>query len=168
MPYIPIKGNLAVETTIALRRLAEAKPGETVTYTELNALCGCDVRHRRNVLTTSTNKLLSEQGMVFVVDWGRGVRLVPNEEVPSLSTADLRKLSKAAKRASRRLQAVDYDSLSAQSKLQHNTSLTILQFIQKGATERTQKVIADAVGNRTRPLPMDETLKLFGSKAIQE
>jgi hypothetical protein len=160
---IPIRGLLAIETKIVLDRLAKAQPGETVSYEELNKLTGCDVRKRRNVLTTSTNKLLTEQSKVFVAETGKGIRLLRNEEIPTLGTKDIARVGRIAKRSIRRLAATDYDKLSEQGKLHHNTSMTILALVQRGSTAKSLSLVEEAVGKRTSPLPVGETLKLFGS-----
>ncbi|CAM6006560.1 unnamed protein product [Sphagnum balticum] len=161
--FIPIRGQLAVETSIALERLSKAKPGETVTYTELNELCGCDVRKRRNIITTPINKLLSEQSKVFVTEHSKGIRLLKNEEIPSLGFKDISRIGKIAKRSVRRLAASDYDSLSETAKIAHNTHLTILSMMNRGATKKSLSLVTEAVEKRTHPLPLGDTLKLFSA-----
>lgn len=160
--FVPIRGQLAVETSIALERLGKAKPGETVLYSELDQLCGCNVRKRRNIITTSTNKLLVEQSKVFVAEHGKGIRLLTNEEIPSLGFRDISRISRIAKRCVRRLAASDYDALSDTAKIAHNTHLTILTMMERGATKKSLSAVTEAVIKRTHPLPLSETLKLFG------
>lgn len=160
---IPIRGLMAIETKIVLERLAKAHPGETVTYEELNKLTGCDVRKRRNVITTSTNKLLNEQLKVFVADVGKGIRLLTNEEIPALGARDISRVGRIAKRSIKRLAATDYDKLSEQGKITHNTGMTIMALVQRGSTAKSMALVQEAVGKRTTPLPVGETLKLFGA-----
>lgn len=159
---LPIRGLLAIETQIVMDRLAKAQPGETVLYEELDNLTGCNVRKRRNVITTSTNKLLAEQGKVFIADWGKGIRLLKNEEIPSLGSRDIARVGRIAKRCIRKLAVSDYDKLSDQAKIVHNTNMTILTLVQRGSTAKSLQLIQDAVVKRTNPLPLAETLRLFG------
>jgi hypothetical protein len=160
---IPIRGLLAIETKIVLERLAKAQPGETVTYEELNKLAGCDVRKRRNIITTSTNKLLVEQAKVFVSETGKGMRLLHNEEIPALGARDIGRVGRIAKRSIRKLAAADYDKLSEQAKIQHNTHMTLLSLVQRGATTKSLALVQEAVTKRTNPLPIGDTLKLFSA-----
>lgn len=161
--FIPIRGQLAIETSIALERLSKAKPGETVTYKELSELCGCDVRKRRDIITTPINKLLSEQSKVFITEHGKGIRLLTNEEIPALGFKDIGRIGKIAKRSVRRLAASDYDTLSETAKIAHNTHLTILSMMERGTTKKSLTLVTEAVGKRTHPLPLGDTLKLFSS-----
>lgn len=158
---IPIRGMLALETRLCLDRLAKCQPGELVSYAELNEITGCNVQQRRNVISTSINKLLSEQAMVFVAQHGEGIRLLTNEEIPSLGSRDIARIGRIAKRSSRRLAAADYDKLSEVGRVQHNTHLTILSLIQRGSTKKTVSLIEEAVGKRAHPLPLGDTIKLF-------
>lgn len=160
---IPIRGMLAIETTIVLERLGKAKPGETVSYQELDRLTGCNVRLRRNVLTTSINKLLAEQAMVFVAERGKGIRLLLNEEIPSLGARDIRRIGRISKRCIRRLTATDYDKLSEQKRIEHNTHMTLLSLMQRGSTAKSLSLVQEAVTKRTNPLPLGDTLKLFSA-----
>lgn len=161
--HVPIRGMLAIETKIVLDRLAKAQPGECVPYAELDTLTGCNVRKRRNVITTAVNKLLSEQAKVFLTERGKGIRLLTNEEIPSIGARDISRVGRIAKRSIRRLAATDYDKLSEQGKILHNTHMTILALVQRGATAKSLALIQDAVAKRTNPLPVGETLKLFSS-----
>jgi hypothetical protein len=161
--HIPIRGLLAIETRIVLERLAKAQPGETVTYEELDRITGCNVRKRRNVLTTPINKLLNEQAMVFVSEVGKGIRLLTNEEIPNLGQRDITRVGRIAKRSIKRLAAVDYDKLSEQGKIIHNTSMTILALAQRSSTTKSMSLVQEAVGKRTSPLPLGDTLRLFSS-----
>lgn len=160
---IPVRGLLAIETQIVLERMAKMNPGEVVSYSELSSLASCDVQKRRNVITTSTNKLLAEQGKVFVAEHGKGVRLLTNEEIPSLGAKEIGRISKISKRVARKMATVDYDALSEQAKLHHNTHLTILTLMQRASTQKSLKTVEDAVVKRTNALPLGETLKLFGA-----
>lgn len=160
---IPVRGLLSVETEIALDRLSQAVPGEVIEYGELDKLCGCEVRKRRNILDTSMRRLLAEQGMVFVAEHGKGLRLLKNEEIPSVGFKDIARIGKISKRCARRLSAVDYDTLSAQSKIAHNTHLTVLSLFQRASTKSSLQKVGQAVADRTHPLPVGDTLRLFGT-----
>src|SRR5579872_7337382 len=153
---VPIRGLLAIETKIVLDRLVKAQPGETISYDELNKLTGCDVRKRRNVLTTPINKLLNEQAMVFVSEVGKGIRRLTNDEIPALGSRDIGRIGRLAKRSIRRLAATDYDKLSEQGKIQHNTHMTLLSLMQRSSTARSLTLVQEAVTKRTNPLPVGE------------
>lgn len=159
---MPIRGLLAAETKIVLDRLAEAKPGETVTYNELNMLTKCDVRKRRHMLTTPINKLLSEQARVFVANRGLGLRLLFNSEIPSLGQRDLSRVRNVVRRSARRLATVDYNSLSPELRIQHNSILTVYALFQRSTTTGAMRRIEEAVATQSRTLPLRDTLKLFG------
>lgn len=161
--YIPIRGLLAVETKIVLERLSKANPGDTVTYKELDELAKCNVRKRRNVITTSVNKLLVEHGKVFISEKGVGIRLLKNEEIPSLGPRDISRVSNIARRCMRRLAAVNFDELPTEEKVRHNASLTILTLFQRGSTTKAVKMIEETVRKQSNPLPLGETMKLFSS-----
>ena len=146
---------------VCLERLAKAIPGEVVPYSELDALAKCDVRKRRNVLITPINKLLVEQGKVFVAERGKGIRLLKNEEIPSLGNQDISRVSRIARRCIKRLAAVNFDALPDEEKVRHNTGMTILTLFQRGATQKAVKLIEETVRKQSNPLPLGETLKLF-------
>lgn len=160
---IPIRGMLALETRLCLDRLAKCQPGELVSYAELNEITGCNVQKRRNVISTSISKLLSEQAMVFVPQHGEGIRLLTNEEIPNLGSRDITHIGRIAKRSSRRFAATDYDKLSDTGRIQHNTYMTLLSLIQRGSTKKAIGMIEKAVEKHAHALPLTETIKLFSS-----
>ena len=160
--YRPIRGLLAIETKICLERLAKAEPGETVLYEELNNLAKCDVRKRRNVISTSTSKLLTEQGKVFIAERGKGVRLLRNEEIPNLGARDTSRIGRIARRCAKKLAAANFDALSPEAKVRHNASMTVMALFQRGSTAKAVKLIEETVRKQANPLPLTETLKLFG------
>lgn len=160
---IPVRGLLAIETQIVLERMSKMLPGEVVTYAELNKLSSCNVQERRNVISTSANKLLAEQGKVFVAEHGKGVRLLTNEEIPSLGAKEIGRIAKISKRVAKKMSSVDYDKLSEQGKIHHNTHMTILVLMQRASTKKSLETVEGAVVKRTSPLPLGETLKLFGA-----
>ena len=157
----PIRGMMATETRIVLERLSKVQPGETVTYRELDQLTACDIRQRVYVINTARNKLLSEEGKVFVTERGIGVRLLENEEIAKLGTQDTSRISHIARRCAKKLAAADYDALSSDGKIRHNANMTVMMLFQRASTAKSLKLIEEKVKINTNPLPMAETLKLF-------
>jgi hypothetical protein len=160
--HIPIKGLLAIESKIVLDRLSKAQPGETIPYAELDKLTGCDVRKKRCAIHTPISKLLVEQGMVFICERGVGIRLLHNSEIPSLGQRDITRVSNISRRCIKRLTAVNFESLSSEEKVSHNTALTLLSLFQRGSSNKSMKLVEESVKRQANPLPMAETLKLFG------
>jgi hypothetical protein len=158
----PIRGLMAVESKTVLDRLTLVQPGETVSYVELNDLTQCDVRKQRYVLTTPINKLLCEQGKVFVAERGVGIRLLHNSEIPSLGQRDISRVGNISRRCLRRLSAVSFDTLPPDRKVAHNTAMTVLALFQRGSTAKTVRRIEEAVKTTSSSIPINETLKLFG------
>ena len=160
--YIPMRGIMAVETKIVLERLALMQPGETVTYEELDKITGCNVRKRSYVMRTPIKKLLTDSGKVFVAERSVGLRLVRNSEIPQLSNKDITRIRHIAQRSIRHLAAVKFEELSVEEKVRHNTNMTLLAMFQRVTTPNSVKVIEESVKRQSNPLPITETLKLFG------
>ena len=119
---------ISIDTHVVYKRITALNPGEIVSYTELSTLIGRDFQSfGRGNYETAQKIALRENRMVFSSVRGVGIKRLKNEEIPAVvGYGTMTKIRKAAKRGGKKIIASDYDTLSSEGKIRHNTGLSIL------------------------------------------
>lgn len=142
--------------------LAKAEPGETVTYEEMSEAIGRDVRRfARPALYTALRQQVRES-RVFESVPNEGYKRLTDEQVVATQAANgLSRISRTARRTAQRVQAVNFDGLSNQSKIAHNTQLSMLGAVAQMTKPSVLLAVEQSVKQRGDCLPVGETLKLM-------
>lgn len=104
-----------VETKLIYQRLIKAEIGELVTYDELTQIVGTDIRKRRHWLDSAKDKA-EREGYFFGPVTGQGVRRMTHDEAVALIDPT-EKTQRAARKAIRRSERLDYDSMTPESRV---------------------------------------------------
>lgn len=153
----------SADTKILENVLAEAKVGQTFTYSELSAAIGRDVReHALASLRTARRGVLKSKGFVFAVE--RDIGLVRLDDVGILKSMefDRRRLQRGAKRSLRKLTVVDFENLAEEDKRKHIVASAQMGAIAMFSHKTASRKIESHVTTH-KQLPIGETLKMFGA-----
>lgn len=153
---------LSVDTRLLYQRLIKLQPGEAVTYDELSALIGADVRvKRRSNLYSAMRKALSDHVVCSAVI-KYGIKRLQDDEIAGLGDGVVDRIHGAAGRAVKKLSCVsDFDALSNDNKVKHNAAMSMVGAIALATKpSRVEKVTA-AVRTAQSQLPVAKTLELF-------
>lgn len=124
-------------------RLSQLSAGEEIDYESLLKVAGLSLpldARSRFILVSARKKLLKERNFVFGTIHGRGLRCLSDEEKIDLGKNSFRRIRRESGRTARKIGSVDYDKLSNESKVKHNTYLSVLGAL--GAITQTSKVAA--------------------------
>lgn len=152
---------LSVDVRLIQERLAKAAPGETVTYEELNALVGRDVRgDARYCLTSACRRLLAEQ-VVFAAVRTVGMKRLDDAGLLTLPQAAFDSMRRKARKTARKLTAIQYESLDRSQKAQHNAAVSVLGLVAHVTKPRHMERLRGRVEETQGALPIGKTLEAF-------
>jgi hypothetical protein len=153
---------LSVDTRLVEQRLMEAKPGDTVPYSELSQIIGRNVQNgARHVLTTAINRALGN-GAVFACVTNVGVKRLADVEIVATGDSAARKMRRLARRSVRKLsQVVDFAALPKPVQVRHNTLMSVMGAVAHFSKESAIKKVEAKVAETSQALPLGKTLEVF-------
>jgi len=156
----------SLDTEAILQRLIRATRDDPyVTYKEASGIIGRDVQQEaRYVLDSARRAAERDYGMVFGVEQNVGLKLLTDEETVQAALKPIEHTRRTARRTARMLTTVDYDKLSPESQLTHNTRLSQLGVLIHAASSKGMKRLAEGVRAAGRTLSLDATLEHFKRK----
>jgi len=152
----------SADTLIIENRLRNTEPGDLVTYDELSTLLGRDVRKYCSGFVQTARKSLITEGVFFDTIKNQGYQRLDNEQACNASQHYIDRARRTAKRGINHLRHVAFDSLTKDGKKKHLTASAQLGTMHMFATGSAAKKIGNKVNGSTTPVPVGETLKLFG------
>lgn len=154
---------ISIDSQVLFNRLEKMKKGDFVSYDELTALIDKDVQNSaRYNLTTARNKMLSEHGVVFEPVHNEGLNALTDEEnALSSGAVALKRIRKTAHRAVKRLTAVEFDGLSNEAKVAHNTGLGMAGAFLAITKSKTVKRVEVEARNTGEIISLNKTIELF-------
>lgn len=151
----------SADTKVLENVLSEAKVGDLVTYEQLSAAIGRDVRaFALPSLGSARRCLLNTKSMVFGTERGVGVRRLNDSEIVSTTEDDRRRIHRATTRSLRKLSVVKYSGLTNEDKRRHTVAAAQIGAIAMFASKNSEKKIASHVKTQEN-VAIGETLKLF-------
>lgn len=159
---------ISVDTRLLYERLAKLEKGETVTYTELSAIIGRDVRgpRARHLLDRARKLALENDNVVVEAVVNEGLRR-PLDTVVVTTTGECyrRGVIRRAVIAARKYAAVDYGALSEADRVKHNAEVSQLGAIKAFAADSTTKQLEASISGQqyNGPLPIGKMLDVFRS-----
>ncbi|RJQ28372.1 hypothetical protein C4565_03655 [Candidatus Parcubacteria bacterium] len=159
IPTISLEAQLAAK----LLKQKGAEIGAVVSYADLTAAIGCDAQTKgRSAVNTARNKLQAEQGWIFAPIWNEGLKRLSDKEIVDVGESTIHKIKRAARRGFKKLsQVADFEKLDADTRLRHNVTATLLSFVERAATKKTQGRIESAIEKANAPLPFHKMLEAF-------
>ena len=144
--------------------LSKTQPGDIVTYDVLSeAIMGnCSPGEPKYPYILNARRILiNEHKMVFKAVPNSGVERLNDVQIVDRSERKLASTALAAKKEMRILTFVDFDKLSEEQRLTHNTQMSIFNVIKTvGQTDKV-KMIKNVIGNMGNRLEIAETVKAF-------
>lgn len=142
--------------------LAKVEPGQLVTYVELSAAIGRDVRtHAGAQLQTAIRTQLAE-GRVFEAIAGSGYRLLTSGEIVKTQAAKgFQRIGRMARRTAKKVGAAKFEELTNSEKVAHNAQLSMLGALGHLSKPRALETLEKHVTQNSAELPIGDTLKLM-------
>jgi len=135
--------------------LRDASPGDTVTYERLSASIGRDVQEdARGALQTARRLVLNEHRIVFDAVRGEGLMRLKDKQIVGLSDKARDHIRRTSRKTAKALVCVDYDALSPEDQVKHNTGLSMLGVIAELSTSRSVAKLESKVKEAGKELPL--------------
>jgi len=155
-------GQINVETQDVIDYLSKCKVGDIITYQELNRIALGDTQaEKRHVIQTARKRLLADYEMVFDVIMKVGLKRLSDQEIVETSASGFSRIRRIAKKRSCQLTVVNYDELSTEKQIEHNTNLAAYGAVSFMTQSKQIKKIKGKIENHNEKLQIGETLRLF-------
>jgi hypothetical protein len=153
---------MSADARLLRQRLEAMKPGEFVSYASLSEEIAKDVSGATPALHTARRSLLNNDGYVFAVERGKGLKRLRDEEIVSASDQDVNRIRRTAKKGARKLASVeDYAAMSNGAQLRHTTRLSVMTAVAHMASSKGIQKLETSANGRAKELPISETLAAF-------
>ena len=159
----PTRLQISIDTQLIIKRFERTTEGDVVSYAELDALIGRDVRgHAKGCTRTARKRLLKSQ-IHFECIPNVGFRRCNDTEKVHAGGGYIGKARRACKRGVAVTTSVaNYDTMSKADQVQHNMQLSVFQTLRALSTPHKQKAIAEKVEQAQTQLSLSETLRAIG------
>jgi hypothetical protein len=152
---------LSIDVKVTYDRLRAAKVGDVVTYQELSALIGRDIRKTAAwVLSSARRKVLHDDSIVFGVIYKVGVKRLNDQEIVATGHDAITMIHRRAVRSIKKITAVqDFHALSPADQIRHNTYASVLGMLSHTTRDKQIKRIEAVVEKSQAELAVQRTLK---------
>jgi hypothetical protein len=156
-------GLISIDAKSIYDRLMKCAVGEIVSYEELNALIGRDVRNGAHyALATACKKAMRQTGAVFGVIRKVGVKRLNDEEIAQSLTGPVERIHRTANAGLRRGACVEnFSALPRELQAQHNANLSLLGVMSHFTKGRQITALTARVEKAQATLPLQKTLEAF-------
>lgn len=135
--------------------LREVTVGDTVTYKRLSQSIARDVQtDARGALQTARRLVMNEDRIVFDAVRGEGLVRLKDEQIVSLSDRARDHIRRTSRKTAKALVCVDYDALSPDMQVKHNTGLSMLGVIAELSTSKSVAKLESKVKEAGAELPL--------------
>lgn len=159
----PFLGEASVDTRALVEVMRQVKPGEMISYGQLNDACGRDVQDRRHITDSARRILERDYSMVFRCIKNEGFIRLTNEKIVDVATTDRReKMRRQAGKAIKELACVAYEELLQPKQIEHNTNMALFGSMYQATSKQSVKKLQERVANAGGEIDLKGTLKLIG------
>lgn len=152
----------SAETIKLLALLSAANVGQVVTYEDMSAAIGRNVREFDRAAIYSARRMVqAEYRFVFATVTNVGLKRLSDNEIVELSGDDRTRIRKTVKRGLQRLAVTDYAKLDDKSRHAHLVASAQLAAAGAMVEEKAAKRIASKVTPGSGIPAIGETLKMF-------
>ena len=152
----------SADTITIEHRLRKLSVDEIVTYDELSTLLGRDVRTHCSGNMQTARKELEKDALFFGTVRGKGIVRLSNDGAVESSKSHLVRARRATTRGLRKLACVPFEQLSDKAKKSHLVTSAQLGAMNLFAKSSSARKIEQKTNGSEQPVPIGETLKLFG------
>jgi len=151
---------LSADAAILIAEFSRRNKGDTVTYDELQALIGWDVRTNRGILRTVRNRLLRDHAKVLDAVHTQGYRILTDAEiVEGRLGRDREQRRRSACRSKLRAGAVNLSELNERQRLTYVAEVTVAHITESTSGTAAVQRIADNANGSTQPLALNKALE---------
>lgn len=157
---------ISLDSQMLYDRLAEAKPGETISYAELTDLIGRDVQTEAyGCLATARRKARNHNRKVFGTLAKVGLKCLEDAEIVDSGYRSLTTVKRRARDGLKKLICLqDYNGLADHMKVKHNAVAAILMVANRMTTPKKVAALETVVSEKMQKLTFTQTLEFFGKK----
>ena len=150
-----------------IKTLSSLKQGERIKYSDLTEIIigECSPGGLKYPYLLSARRILTnEYKMLFRAVPNEGLERLEDPDIVSRSDKKLAAATRAAEKEMRILTFVDFEKLSQEQQLTHNTNMSVFNVLKTvGATDKVKK-IRSQIGNMGGRLEIGETIKAFSTQ----
>ena len=153
-----------IEASLLTERLAKLAPGDMVTYAELGAIIGVDVREGsgRSPMRTARRRALRDHNVVLRSVPTEGYRRLLDEEASKQVPDEMRRgIRSKARKGATELLALDDAKLTSDGKRARNVGLSMAGALTLATSPTVKKKLERACEQAQAQLPVAKTLDEF-------
>lgn len=158
--------NVSLETQMLIDAIRKASKENRIeiSYEALNSACGRNVQSEAShCLRTARDTILREDNEVWEVDRMVGIRRLKGYEITAVGAQTLKSIRRKSRKGVRKLAATNFESLSNEEKIRHNSTAAMLGAMTHLSTTKSVARIDAVQTTQPRRVDFSETMKLFGS-----
>lgn len=160
-----VRSTMQTDARALAEQLAQAQPGQVISYAVLTALIGRDVqREAYTALSRARQMVQDENRMVFVTLHGQGLRRADDDTIVRTTTGQIQALHDETRRIQRRLACVKPEGLSADAAVTYRQNVALTGALAHFTAPDTQKTLREYSRQSARPLPLAATITAFSAK----
>ena len=155
---------ISIEAQSLAKKLSESNHGDFIPYSDLSVIIARNVQDEGySALTTARRVVLRENGLIFSPVIDKGLHCMTEEEVAMSGEYGILKIKRIAHREKKKLHlgVKDFDKLSNEAKIKHNTAASVFGVFKMVASGKSTKRIEDAVSAANGALPSIKLLDVF-------
>lgn len=147
------QAEVGMETRALYDVLCNLKPGESISYEELNKAAGRDVQtEARGSLGTARKMCQREHQMVFSPVRGEGLRRLTDGEIVDGADSDIARIRRTARRGAAKLACATYDNLEQELKPVFNAKAAIFGTLVQHSLPAQVRQITKHYANDAKPV----------------
>ena len=153
---------LSIESGVITVRLRECKPGDIVTYAELDALIGKSIQRHRGSLDTARRTVERDDRMVFEAVRGVGVKCLTSPEAALSLATNIKRTRMAARKGVRKARAIKIEEVPQSERGALIARASYLALVDNAGAPAAQKRLAESAQTqdiKTLFLPMQRALE---------
>ena len=156
----PIKPT-SPDTQLIIDFLAKAEKEQIITYQQISAVIGFDIKDKYYLLATA-RKNLAKENILFISIRGIGIKRASDHDKVVQGCSRGRRSRNQLRKGVQELASIEnYQSLSREDQVRHNLSLGVYGNLLQFTSAENMKKIEQAVRQENKPLDFTKTLELF-------
>lgn len=154
---------MSIDTRLLIDKLKTVEVGTTITYDELTAVIGRDIRSRQGYqrLQSARRHCRKHLGIVFATVAKEGIRRCDDAAIVGVAEDFLHRTHRAAKRGIETLACADFEKLDNSKRVELNAIASGLGVIHHITGHGAQKKLIASVQQAGEKLPLAKTMDVF-------
>lgn len=157
-------GEISIFSQQLIGILIEVETGVVVTYPELSEVIGVDVTSTkgRGYLETARKRLCKDHNIVFDTVRSVGIKRLSDEEIAKTTGESyIKSVRSKSRKTYDKINSADYHNLSKESKINYNSTMTVLALLNHVTNKKSLKRIEDKVQQTYKEIDQKEALRLL-------